>query len=90
LLAVIATAADPKYGVTSSPAAKPLAESIFSIVSHSHRKARLDNRHRPCQLMHGYLENLSTRGCCQWTPVADHDRGLLLLNLPQETTRLKG
>jgi hypothetical protein len=71
LLATIAAAADPKYGVTSSPAAKPLAENIFSNVSHSHLKARLDNGCRSCQLIGGCLENLSTERNCQWTPVAD-------------------
>jgi len=42
LLATIATAAEPEYGVTSSPAANPLAENNFSGVSHPHPKARLD------------------------------------------------
>jgi hypothetical protein len=56
LLAMITAAADPKYGVTFLPTAKPLTENIFSIGSHSHLKARLDNRHRSCQLMDGYLD----------------------------------
>jgi len=45
LLAMIATATDPENGVTLLPAAKPLAQNIFSVVSHSHLKARLDRRH---------------------------------------------
>lgn len=62
LLAMIAAAADPEGGVAFLPAAKPLAESIFGVGSHSHLKARLDNRQRSCQFMDGYLGNLSTRG----------------------------
>ena len=53
LLAVIAAAADPENRVTFVPAAKPLAENIFRVVSHSHLKARLDKRHQSCQLMDG-------------------------------------
>lgn len=71
LLATITTAADPEDGVAFLPAAKPLTENIFRIASHSHLKVRLDNRHGSCQLMNGYLENLSTERFCQWTPVAD-------------------
>jgi hypothetical protein len=52
---MIAVAADPEDGVTFLPMAKPLTENIFGIGSHSHLKARLDNRHRSCQLMDGYL-----------------------------------
>jgi hypothetical protein len=88
LLAMIAAAADPEDGVAFLPAAKPLTQNIFSVVSHAHPKARLDNRRRSCQLMDDCLANLSTERFCHWTPVADHDRGLLLLDLPQETTRL--
>jgi hypothetical protein len=42
LLDMIATAADPEYGVTSAPAAKPLTENIFGGLSHLHPKAGLD------------------------------------------------
>jgi len=90
LLAVIAAAADPENRVTFVPTAKPLAENIFSVASHSHSKARLDKRH-PNMSAYGMLlmEPLNQR-FYQWTPVADYDRGLLLLNLPQEATRLIG
>ena len=90
LLAMIAMAANPEDGVTFMPAAKPLTENIFGVGSHSHLKARLDNRQRSCQRMDGYLKNLSTERFCHWTPIAANDRGLFLLNLPQEATRLMG
>ena len=90
LLAMITAAADPEDSVTFFPAAKPLTENIFGTVSHSHLKARLDNRQRSCQRMDGYLEGLSTERFCHWTPVGANDRGLFLLNLPQEATRLMG
>jgi hypothetical protein len=90
LLAMIAAAADPEDGVTFLPAANPLTENIFGIVSHSHLKARLDNQHRSCQFMDGYLWNLSTKRKMPMDPGRGHDRGLLLLYLPQETTRLQG
>jgi hypothetical protein len=90
LLAMIAAAADPEDGVTFLPAANPLTENIFGIVSHSHLKARLDNQHRSCQFMDGYLWNLSTKRKMPMDPGRGHGRGLLLLYLPQETTRLQG
>ncbi len=48
---------------------------------------------QPTLIMSAYARLLGTaqpRGFCHWTPVADHDRGLFLLNLPQEATRLLG
>jgi hypothetical protein len=87
LLAMIAVTADPEYGVTFLPAAKPLTENIFSSVSHSHLRVRLDNGCRSCQLNDGCLENLSTERKLPMDPGRGHDRGLRLLNLPQETTR---
>jgi len=77
LLAVIAAAADPENRVTFVPTAKPLAENIFRVASHSHSKARLDKRH-PNMSAYGRLnmEPLDQR-FYQWTPVADYDRGLL-------------
>ena len=60
LLAVITASTNPEDGITFLPAAKPLTKNIFSVGSHSHLKARLDNQHRSCQLMDGYLEGLST------------------------------
>jgi len=62
LLAMIAAAADPEDGVAFLPATKPLTENILGVGSHSHLKARLDNRQRSCQLMHGYLEASQPRG----------------------------
>lgn len=62
LLAMITAAADPEDGITFFPAAKPLAENIFGIVSHSHLKARLDNQCRSCQLNDGCLEPSQPRG----------------------------
>jgi hypothetical protein len=62
LLAMITAAADPEDGVTFFPAAKPLTENIFGIVSHSHLKARLDNACRSCQLNDGCLEPSQPRG----------------------------
>jgi hypothetical protein len=50
---MIAAAADPEDGVAFLPTAKPLPENIFSSVSHSHLKARLDNGCRSCQLNDG-------------------------------------
>ncbi len=90
LLAMIATAADPEDGVTFLPTAKPLTQNVFRVGSHSHLKARLDNRQRSCQRMNGYLDGLSTERFCHWTPIAANGRGLFLLNLPQEATRLMG
>jgi len=90
LLSVIAAAADPENCVTFVPTAKPLAENIFRAVFHSHPKARLDKRH-PIMSAYGRLimEPLNQR-FYQWTPVADYDRGLFLLDLPQEATQLIG
>lgn len=76
-LTPIAAAADPKYRPTPEPPAKPLTQNIFSGVSHPHPKARLDNSRRSCQLSDGNTDNLLLERCCQWTPVAEHDRGLL-------------
>jgi hypothetical protein len=43
LLTAIAGTANPKYRAAPVCPAKPLTENIFSRVSHSHPKARLDN-----------------------------------------------
>jgi hypothetical protein len=88
LLAAIAATADPKYRGT--PTANLLTENNFSRVSHSHLKARLDNGCESWQLSAGYLENLSTERKLPMDPGRGHDRGLRLLNLPQETTPLQG
>jgi hypothetical protein len=77
LLAPIAAAADPKYRPATTPSAKPLTQNIFSGVSHPHPKVRLDNGCFSCQLIVGFKDNLSHERFCQWTPVAEHDRGLL-------------
>jgi hypothetical protein len=50
LLTPIAAATDPKYRPALEPTANPLTQNIFSGVSHSHQKARLDNGCRSCQL----------------------------------------
>ena len=71
LLAAIAATADPKYRTAPLPPAKPLTENIFSRVSHSHPKARLDNGCRSWQLSFGCVDNLSHERCCQRTPVDD-------------------
>jgi len=71
LLAAIAATADPKYRATPLRPAKPLTENIFSRVSHSRPKARLDNGCRSWQLNAGCVDNLSHERCCQWTPVED-------------------
>jgi hypothetical protein len=76
LLAVIAAAADPEDRVTLLPAANSLTENIFSGMSHLHPKARLDNGRRSCQLMDGYLENLSTERKLPMGLGRGHDRGL--------------
>jgi hypothetical protein len=77
LLATIATAADPKYGATTAPSAKPLTKNLFRSVSHSHPKARLDNSCRSCQPKDGCVDNLSLREVLPMDPGRGHDRGLL-------------
>lgn len=77
LLATITAAANPKYRPTTAPSAKPLTKNGFRSVFHSHPKARLDNGRGSCQPNNGRLNNLSLERCCQWTPVAEYDRGLL-------------
>ena len=70
-LAAVTPAANPEYGAAPLGPAKPLTENIFSRVSHSHPKARLDNGCRSWQLNAGCVDNLSIERCCQWTPVED-------------------
>jgi hypothetical protein len=77
LLAMVAAAAYPEDSVTLLPAANPLTENIFSGMSHLHPKARLDNGRRSCQLMDGYLENLSTERKLPMGLGRGYDRGLL-------------
>lgn len=71
LLAPVTPAADPEYGAAPLCPAKPLPESIFSRVSHSHPKARLDNGCRSWQLNGGSVDTLSIERYRQWTPVED-------------------
>jgi len=71
LLAAITPTADPEYRAAPLPPAKPLTEGIFSRLSHSHPKARLDNGCRKWQLNAGCVDNLSIERYRQWTPVAD-------------------
>ena len=42
LLTMVAPAADPEKGIAFAPTANPLAQNIFSGLSHLHPKARLD------------------------------------------------
>jgi len=71
LLAAVTPAADPEYGAAPLCPANPLPENVFSRLSHSHPKARLDNGCRSWQLNGGSVDNLSTERYRQWTPVAD-------------------
>ena len=70
-MAAITGTADPEYRAALWPPAKPLTEGIFSRVSHSHPKARLDNGCRKWQLNAGCVDNLSIERYRQWTPVGD-------------------
>jgi hypothetical protein len=71
LMPAIASTADPEYRAALPPPAKPLTEGIFSRVSHSRPRARLDNGCRKWQPNAGCLESLSHERCRQWTPVGD-------------------
>jgi hypothetical protein len=71
LLAPVTPAADPEYGAAPLCPAKPLPESVFSRVPHSHPKARLDNGCRSWQLNGGSVDTLSTERYRQWIPVGD-------------------
>ena len=59
LLAAVTPAANPEYGAAPMCPANPLPENVFSRLSHSHPKARLDNGCRSWQLIGGCVDNLS-------------------------------
>jgi hypothetical protein len=77
LMAPVTAAADPEYRAALRPPAKPLTEKIFSCVSHSRPKARLDNSSRSWQLNGGCVDNLSQREVLPMDPGRAHGRGLL-------------
>ena len=87
LMAPIASTADAKQRPALAPSANSLAQNIFSGVSHSHPKVRLDNGRQSCQLSCGCIKSFFSKevlpsGLGRWNRSRP-----LLLNLPNEITR---
>jgi hypothetical protein len=70
LMAPITMAANAKECAALVPSANPLSQNIFSSVSHSHLKARLDNGRQTCQLSYGCTKKPPMQArCCHWALV---------------------